>query len=46
MDSYKGKWHEFFGNDNPIYLEIGSGSGNFAQGMERDILREIIWDLN
>lgn len=33
MDSYKGKWKEFFKNDNPIYLEIGSGSGNFAQGM-------------
>ncbi len=33
MDSYKGKWREFFKNDNPIYLEIGSGSGNFAQGM-------------
>ena len=33
MDSYKGKWKEFFKNDNPVYLEIGSGSGNFAQGM-------------
>lgn len=25
----KGKWHEAFGNDNPIYLEIGSGKGQF-----------------
>lgn len=33
MDSYKGRWNEFFKNDNPIYLEIGSGSGNFALGM-------------
>lgn len=33
MDSYKGKWKEFFKNDNPVYLEIGSGSGNFAVGM-------------
>lgn len=33
MDANKGKWNEFFKNDNPIYLEIGSGSGNFAQGM-------------
>lgn len=33
MDSYKSKWREFFKNDNPIYLEIGSGSGNFAIGM-------------
>lgn len=33
MDSYKNRWNEFFGNDNPIYIEIGSGSGNFAIGM-------------
>ncbi len=33
MDSYKGRWNEYFKNDNPIYLEIGSGSGNFANGM-------------
>lgn len=26
---YKGKWREFFGNDNPIYLEIGMGKGKF-----------------
>lgn len=26
---YKGKWKEFFGNDNPIYLEIGMGKGKF-----------------
>jgi len=30
MDSYKGRWNEFFKNENPIYLEIGSGSGSFA----------------
>ena len=24
-----GKWHEVFGNDKPIYLEIGMGKGNF-----------------
>lgn len=33
MDSYKGRWNEYFKNDNPIYVEIGSGSGNFALGM-------------
>ena len=27
--SYRGKWHELFGNDNPIYLEIGMGKGKF-----------------
>lgn len=25
----KGKWHEVFGNDHPIYLEIGAGKGDF-----------------
>ena len=35
MNSQKGKWKEFFKNDNPIYLEIGSGSGNFAIGMSK-----------
>lgn len=26
----KGHWAEHFGNDNPIYLEIGCGKGNFV----------------
>jgi len=26
---YKGKWEEFFGNDKPIYLELGCGKGTF-----------------
>lgn len=26
---YKGKWKEFFGNDNPIYIEVGMGKGKF-----------------
>ena len=26
---YKGKWREVFGNDNPIYIEIGMGKGKF-----------------
>ncbi len=25
----KGKWNEIFGNDNPIYIEIGMGKGQF-----------------
>jgi len=28
-DQYKGRWHDFFGNDNPIYIEIGMGKGQF-----------------
>ena len=27
--SYKGKWHELFGNNNPIHIEIGMGKGQF-----------------
>ncbi|MBR1442633.1 MAG: tRNA (guanosine(46)-N7)-methyltransferase TrmB [Firmicutes bacterium] len=25
----KGKWNEFFGNDNPVHIEIGCGKGRF-----------------
>ena len=25
----KGKWHEFFGNQNPIRIEVGMGKGKF-----------------
>lgn len=28
-DEIKGHWHEFFGNDNPIHIEIGMGKGQF-----------------
>ena len=27
----KGKWAEYFGNDNPIYIEIGCGKGGFIR---------------
>ncbi|MCI9069775.1 tRNA (guanosine(46)-N7)-methyltransferase TrmB [Clostridium sp.] len=26
---YKGKWEEFFNNNNPIYMELGCGKGTF-----------------
>ncbi len=26
----KGRWHEFFGNDNPIILELGCGKGEYT----------------
>ena len=26
---YKGKWHQLFNNNNPIFLEIGTGKGKF-----------------
>ena len=28
-EDYKGKWNEYFGNNNPIYAEIGCGKGKF-----------------
>ncbi len=30
---YKGRWHEFFGNSNPIYVELGMGKGGFIAQM-------------
>ena len=30
---YRGKWHELFGNDNPIHMEIGMGKGRFIRQM-------------
>lgn len=29
----KGKWREFFGNDNPLHVEFGGGKGQFIIGM-------------
>ncbi len=31
----KGKWHEVFGNDNPIHVEIGMGKGKFIVEMAK-----------
>ena len=29
-EAYSGKWSEYFGNHNPIYVEIGMGKGQFV----------------
>lgn len=29
----KGKWHTYFGNDNPIVLELGCGKGEYIVGL-------------
>ncbi|EAF2843391.1 tRNA (guanosine(46)-N7)-methyltransferase TrmB [Listeria monocytogenes] len=34
-EDFKGQWHEVFGNDNPIHIEIGSGKGQFISGMAK-----------
>ena len=31
----RGKWHEYFGNHNPIHLEIGCGKGKFLSEAAR-----------
>ncbi len=31
----KGKWHELFGNDHPIHIEIGMGKGQFISTLAR-----------
>ncbi|MCK0471275.1 tRNA (guanosine(46)-N7)-methyltransferase TrmB [Halalkalibacter sp. APA_J-10(15)] len=30
---HKGKWQELFGNSHPIYIEVGTGKGQFLTGM-------------
>lgn len=32
-EQHKGKWHEVFGNNNPIHIEVGTGKGQFIVGM-------------
>ena len=32
---YKGVWHKLFNNNNPIYIEIGMGKGDFIYEMAR-----------
>ena len=32
---YKGRFNELFGNDNPIYLEIGMGKGKTKKAAEQ-----------
>lgn len=35
-EDIKGKWHEFFGNDNPITLELACGKGEYSVGLGRE----------
>lgn len=34
-EAMKGKWHERFGNSNPIHIEVGMGKGMFIMEMAR-----------
>ena len=31
----RGRWHEYFGNDNPITLELGCGKGDYTVALAR-----------
>lgn len=33
MKDQKGRWHEIFGNRNPLYIEVGMGKGRFITQM-------------
>lgn len=32
---YKGHWHEVFGNDHPIHIEVGMGKGKFIMSLAK-----------
>lgn len=36
VESLKGKWREFWGNDKEIHIEVGMGKGKFMMGMAKD----------
>jgi tRNA (guanine-N7-)-methyltransferase len=44
---YKGKWKESFGNDKPIFLELGCGKGTFiaVHGSENSNINYIAIDI-
>ena len=38
--SHKGKWHSFFGNNNPIIVELGCGKGEYTIALARKNLNK------
>ena len=35
LESCPGTWHEIFGNDHPIHIEIGMGKGRFLHTLAK-----------
>lgn len=35
-EEYKGKWNEFFQNENPLHIEIGMGKGQFIHQLAEE----------
>ena len=36
----KNKWSDFFGNNNPITLELACGKGEYAVGLAKMLLKK------
>ncbi|TQQ84771.1 tRNA (guanosine(46)-N7)-methyltransferase TrmB [Peptacetobacter hominis] len=36
IEAMSGKWHEKFKNDNPIYIEVGTGKGQFITTLAKN----------
>ena len=36
VESYKGTWHDKFGNNNPIHAEFGTGRGKFITTLAKE----------
>jgi tRNA (guanine-N7-)-methyltransferase len=34
-EQFKGKWHEVFGNNHPLHIEVGTGKGQFMTEMAK-----------
>lgn len=45
LESCPGTWHEIFGNDHPIHIEIGMGKGRFLHTSPNQIRRSTMWAL-
>lgn len=35
-ETKKGRWREFFGNSDPVHIEVGMGKGQFIHGMAKE----------
>ena len=35
-EQLKGSWHQVFGNDHPVHVEIGMGKGRFLMALARE----------
>lgn len=43
--AYKGKWHERFAKQQPLWIEVGTGKGQFIINMAKNIPNTILLGL-